>query len=88
MHIALKTLIDLSHKGCGGGIELRYSDITGQYYISVPFERKEGICLVGLNHHADTIEESAVGILEQMKGQLLVFNAHSESRKEIYYYSE
>ena len=87
MKNALHILVDLDYAGGGCGVKVCYSDCTKQYYISFSGEIKDGILLTCPNCHGDTIEESARGILEKIKGKLLVFNADDEKRrKEIYFY--
>ena len=86
---ALKTLVDFVCKYAGSrSVEIHYSDITQKYYCSVPFEIKEGCCLRGVCCHADNIEKSAEETLRDIKGKLLVFNAMTESRKEVYFHVE
>ena len=64
------------------GIE--YSTVSKQFYLSAPFNIKEGICLKGVVAHEDTIEAACLSFIRAITGKLLVFNAmDEEKRKEV-----
>jgi hypothetical protein len=86
---ALKVLINfISTYSDFSGVEAHYSQYTSKYYCSVPFEIKDGCVLKGVCCHADTIEESAEDIINQINGKLLVFNASTSDRKEVFFYKD
>jgi len=81
----LKSLSDLCYQ-CGTiGATINYSTYSKKYYLHIPCEIKDGIVLRGVVEHRDTIEEAAEAIIEAIEGKLLVFNASSESRKEVFF---
>ena len=86
---ALETLVNFVNiYSPAQGVEIRFSDVTKQYYCSVPFDIKDRIFLKSISCHANTIEESARETLNTIKGKVLVFNLYGTNRKEVYYHKE
>jgi len=81
----LKMLNELCRKNEVMNAAITYSTHSGQFYLTLPCEIKEGICLRGICEHRDTIEEAAVAAVEAIKDKLLIFNAYRENRKEVYF---
>ena len=82
----LKMLTELCAKNEAADVAIKYSTHSGQFYLTLPCEIKEGICLRGICEHRDTIEAAAIAAVEAIKGKLLIFNAYRENRKEVFFY--
>lgn len=59
-------------------------DLNGQIMVHYYHcEVKNGIFLTGVTGRADTFNEACEDYLSQIRGKTLVFNAYSDSRKEV-----
>jgi len=81
----LKTLSGLCAQNGAMDATINYSVYSGQFYLTLPCEIKEGICLRGICEHRESIEAAAIAAIEAIKDKLLIFNAYGENRKEVYF---